>query len=170
MAGGLSHKERHKLVSEVRAADEAASRRGLETRHIVITVAGTLAAMAVVRLLVGLVPAIHAASGQGTLGTFVVQPQLCVRCTNTSGDFRYPDGNVVQDVVYAGALPSGTHPGMSIAAIRPGNSNFAHPPHGSIRWVSDLLITVVIGCAVGLLLLASTIGLRMRRSARTGTV
>lgn len=85
-----------------------------------------------------------------------------------TGNFRYADGNVVQDVVYAGALPLDAHPGMSIPAIRPGNSNFVYPPRGSIRWVSDLLIMVLIGCAVGFLLLASTLGLRRRNTSRTG--
>jgi hypothetical protein len=170
-AGGLSHKERHKLVSAVRARDEAASRRGLETKHIIITVAGTLAAMAVVGAMVGLVPAIHAASGQGTRGTFIVQPLLCLhKCTRTAGSFRYADGEIVPDLVYAGALPLDAHPGMTLPAIRPGGSEFVYPPHGSLSWISDLAIMVVVGCAVGFLLLASTLGLRRRSPARTGTV
>ncbi len=168
-AGGLSHKERHQLVSAVRARDEAASRRGLETRHIIITVAGTLVAMAVVGAMVGLVPAIHAASGQGTRGTFIVEPQLCLhRCTRTAGSFRYADGETVPDLVYAGSLPLDAHPGTTLPAIRPGGSEFVYPPRGSLSWISDLAIMVVVGCAVGFLLLASTLGLRRRNTSRAG--
>ncbi|HTZ22795.1 MAG TPA: hypothetical protein VMC83_02260 [Streptosporangiaceae bacterium] len=168
-AGGLSHKERHKLVSAVRARDEAASRRSLETRHVIMAVAGTLIAMAVVGAMVGLVPAIHAASGQGTRGTFIVEPQLCVhRCTRTAGSFRYADGETVPDLVYAGSLPLDAHPGTTLPAIRPGGSEFVYPPHGSLSWISDVAIMVVVGCAVGFLLLASTLGLRRRNTSRTG--
>ena len=76
-AGGLSHQERRRLRSIIRAWDEDARRRRLERRHTVIVVVGAVMAMAVVGVSFGLAPAIAAAGGQGTSGTFVVGYQNC---------------------------------------------------------------------------------------------
>jgi hypothetical protein len=56
-AGGLSHQERRRLRSITRGRDDAARRRRLERRHTVIVIVGALAAMAVVGVSFGLVPA-----------------------------------------------------------------------------------------------------------------
>jgi hypothetical protein len=165
--GGLSHQERRKLRSVVRTRDEATDRRGLEFRHITIVVGGTLVAMAVVGALVGLVPAIEASHGQGTPGTFVAMFHSCRRHTGCAmaGTFQPVHGGKVPDVIYAGALPADAGPGMGVPAIRPGGSEYVYPPHGTLRWVFDLLLTLLLGAAVGFLLLASTLGLRGRKTS-----
>jgi len=163
-AGGLSHQERRQLRSVIRTRDETAGRRGLEVRHITIVVGGTLAAIAVVGALVGLVPAIEASGGHGTPGTFVAMFDSCRRHTGCAmaGTFQPVHGGKVPDVIYAGALPADAGPGMGVPAIRPAGSQYVYPPHGTNRWVFDLLLTLLLGAAVGFLLLASTLGLRRR--------
>jgi len=169
-AGGLSHQERRRLRAVIRTRDETAGRRSLEFRHLTIVVAGTLVAMAVVGALVGLVPAIEAAGGHGTPGTFVAMFQSCRRHTGCAmaGTFQPAGGGKVPDVIYAGALPADAGPGMGVPAIRPGGSEYVYPPHGPLRWVFDLLLTLLLGAAVGFLLLASTLGLRRRETSRLG--
>jgi uncharacterized membrane protein len=167
--GGLSHQERRRLRSVIRARDETARRRRLEFRHIAIVLAGTLAAMAVIAASLGLISAIEAARGQGTIGTFVVGFSSCSRRTGCTwvGTFRSPDSNTVSDVAYEGALPASASPGDSFPAIDPGGSSRVYPPH-SLRWVTDLLATVFIGGAVGFVLWVSPLGLRGRRTADIG--
>jgi hypothetical protein len=123
--------------------------------------------MAVVGALVGLVPAIEASGGHGTPGTFVATFHSCRRNTGCAmaGNFQSADGGKVPDVVYAGALPADAGPGMSFPAIRPAGSEYVYPPHGTNRWVFDLLLTLLLGAAVGFLLLASTLGLRGRKTS-----
>jgi hypothetical protein len=171
-AGGLSHQERRKLHAEIRARDEAALRHRLEFRHIVIALAGALAAMAVVALLVGLANAIEAARGDGTTGTFVVRSEVCIRragCT-WKGTFRAGDGNSVPALANTDVVPPNATPGMSISVIEPTGSQYVYLRHGSLRWISDLLIVVVIGGAVGFLLWISPIGLGRRDTNPTGVV
>ncbi len=171
-AGGLSHQERRKLRSEIRIQDAAADRRSFEFRHIIVVVAGTLAAMAVVAVLVGLVSAIGAARGQGTAGTFVAESHSCSHRTGCVlvGTFRSQHGITVPGVIYAGYLPADVGPGMTFPAIQPAGSDYVYPPHGSTRWVSDLLITVLVGAAVGFLLLVIPIGLRRSHTSDAGVV
>jgi hypothetical protein len=171
-AGGLSHQERRKLRSVIRIRDEAALRRGLEFKHIVIALAGALAAMAVVAFLVGLVSAIDAARGDGTAGTFVVKSEVCIRragCTWT-GTFRPPDGDSVPALAYTDVVPPAAPRGMSIPVIEPPGSDYVYPRHDSLRWISDLAIMVVVGGAVGFLLLISPLGLGGPRPSPTGVV
>jgi hypothetical protein len=128
--------------------------------------------MAVIAVLVGLGSAIKAADGQGTTGTFVAGYQRCSYRTGCTlvGTFRSPDGATVPDVIYAGVPPARAGAGMRFAAIEPGGSDYVYPPHGSTRWISDLVYMVVIGSAVGFLLWLSPLGLRRRNTSRTGVV
>jgi hypothetical protein len=161
-AGGLSHQERRRLRSVIRTRDATARRRRLEFRHITIVLAGAMAAMAVAAASVGLVSAIDAARGQGTIGTFVFEFQSCsirIGCTYV-GMFRSPDGATVPDVAYDGTLPGAASPGDSFPALDPGGSHRVYPPHGSLRWATDLLFTMLVGGAVGFILWISPLGLR----------
>jgi hypothetical protein len=171
-ADGLSHQERRRLRSLIRSRDAVAGRRSREFRHITIVLAGALAAMAVIAVLVGLRSAIKAASGQGTTGTFVAGYQWCSHRTGCAlvGTFRSPNGATVPDVIYAGVLPARGGAGMSFAAIEPGRSDYVYPPHGSTVWISDLVFMAVIGAAVGFLLWLSPLGLRRRNTSHTGFV
>lgn len=125
--------------------------------------------MAVIAASLGLISAVEAARGQGTIGTFVVAYSSCSRRTGCTwvGTFRSPDGNTVPDVAYQGALPANASPGDSFPAIEPGGSSRVYPPH-SLRWITDLLATVLIGGAVGFVLWISPLGLRGRRTAGVG--
>jgi hypothetical protein len=169
-AGGLSHQDRRRLRSVIRARGETARRRRLEFRHVIIAVAATVAAMLVIAASVGLVSAIEAARGQGTTGTFVVGYSSCSGRTGCLwvGTFRSPGGGTVPDVAYEGALPANPSPGSSFPAVEPGGSHRVYPPH-SLRWVTDLLATVLVGGAVGFVLWVSPLGLRGRDPAHIGT-
>jgi hypothetical protein len=171
-ADGLSHQERRKLRSVIRTRDEAEVRRGLEFKHIVIAVAGTVVAMAVIAVCVGLVPAIEAARGQGTTGTFFVRSETCVRRGGCmwQGTFRPADGDSVPAIANTDAVPPNAGPGTSFPVIQPAGSRYVYPRHGSLRWLSDLLLMLVVGGAVGFVLLVSPLGLRMRKPDPTGVV
>jgi hypothetical protein len=161
-AGGLSHQERRRLRSVIRTRDATARRRSLQFRHFGIVLAGAMAAVAVAAASVGLVSAIDAARGQGTIGTFVLEFQSCsirVGCTYV-GTFQLPDGGTVPDVAFDGPLPAGAGPGTSVPAREPGGSHRVYPPHGSLRWIADLLFTMLVGGAVGFILWLSPLGLR----------
>jgi hypothetical protein len=166
--GGLSHQERRRLRSVIRARNETARRRRLEFRHITIAIAGAVAATLVIAASVGLVSAIEAAREQGKIGTFVVGYSSCSGRTGCMwlGTFRSPGGNTVPDVAYEGALPA-ARPGGSFPAVDPGGSHRVYPPH-SLRWVTDLLATVLVGGAVGFVLWVSPLGLRGRDTANIG--
>jgi len=122
-----------------------------------------MAAMAVIAASLGLISAIQAARGQGTVGTFVVGYSSCSGRTGCVwvGTFRSPEGNTVPDVAYQGALPPSAGPGGSVPAIEPGGSSRVYPPH-SLRWITDLLVTVLIGGVVGFVLWISPLALRRR--------
>ena len=171
-AGGLSHQERRKLRSVIRTRDEAALRRSLEFKHIAIALAGALVAMAVVAFLVGLASAIEAARGDGTAGTFTVKSEVCARRAGCMwiGTFRAPDGDSVPAQAYTDVVPLSTSPGTSIRVIEPPGSDYVYPLHGSLRWISDLAIMVVVGGAVGFLLLISPLGLGGPKPSPTGVV
>jgi hypothetical protein len=153
-ADGLSHQERRQLRSVARAREAAARQRRGGLRHLVIVAAGTIAAMAVVAAALGLASAIKAANEQGTAGTFVPGNQPCFTRGGCawSGTFQPRDGGIVQHVAYDGTLPAGAPPGMGYPAIRPAGSHIVYPPHGSRAWVTDLLMMVLVGGAVGAML------------------
>jgi hypothetical protein len=163
-AGGLSHQERRRLRSITRVWDEAARRRRLERRHTVIVVVGAVAAMAVVGASFGLVPAIAAAAGQGTTGTFVVGHLSCsgrYGCTWV-GTFQARNGAEIPDVAYEGRLPAGAGQGERIPARHPGGSDQVFALHGSHTWVMDLLLVIGVGVAVAAALWISPLGTRGR--------
>jgi hypothetical protein len=125
--------------------------------------------MLVIAASLGLLSAIEAARGQGTTGTFVVGFSSCSGRTGCTwvGTFESPDGNTVPDVAYEGALPANAGPGSSFPAVEPGGSQRVYPPH-SLRWVIDLLATLLVGGAVGLVLWVSPLGLRGRDAVGVG--
>jgi hypothetical protein len=169
-AGGLSHQERRRLRSITRVRDEATRRRGRERRHAVIVVVGAVAAMAVVAISFGLVPAIAAAGGQGTSGTFIVAYQNCSArygCTWV-GTFQARNGVQVPNVAYEGSLPAGTGQGQRIAARYPGDSSQVFALHGSHTWVMDLVLVLGVGAAVAFALWISPLGTRRRSQADHG--
>ncbi len=163
----LSRQERRRLRSQIRRRDEAAHRRGRQARRIGIAAAGAVAVMAVLAIAFALGPAIDAARGQGAPGTFTVDSQLCYRggCTWT-GTFVTRDGQVTSGVGYEGRLPADTGPGSSVPAILPGGSHVVFAPRGSLVWLEDLLLVVLIGGAMALALWISPIGMPGRRRAR----
>jgi hypothetical protein len=161
-AGGLSHQERRKLraVTGVRAAAERRHHR--QFRHLIIVGAGAVVAMAAIAAMTGLVPAIEAAGGQGTAGTFIVGAP-CVTPRNGcvwSGQFQSPGGATVQHVNYDGTLPAGAGEGSSIPAVYPaGGAHVVYPRHGFHAVVSDLVIMVLVGVILAFLLWISPLGL-----------
>lgn len=141
-AGGLTHQERRRLRSVAGARDAVARRRRSEFRHLIIVGGGAIAVMAVVAAAVGLVPAIEAAGGQGTAGTFVVGTQPCFRYRSGcawSGTFQSQDGTAAQHVNYDGTLPAGAGGGSSVPAIYPAGGRTSSTPRmtpmrGSSTW------------------------------------
>jgi hypothetical protein len=139
----------------------AARRRRLE-RHTVIVILGAVAAMAVAGVSFGLVPAITAARGSGTSGTFIVGYQNCsprYGCTWV-GTFEEKNGVTVPGVAYEGSLPAGTSQGQRIPARYPGSASQVFALHGSHTWVMDLLIVIGVGLAVAAALWISPMGTR----------
>lgn len=168
-AGGLSHQERRRLRAVTDARETAARKRRGEFRHLVIVAAGTMAAIAVVAIAVGLPAAIGASSGQGTAGTFIAGSQVCLNpkagCP-WPGMFRSRDGVTVQHVQYDGTLPADAAGGSRVPAIDPGGrSHIVYPPRGSHAWVGDLVVIVLVGGGVGLLLWISPLGLGKPRAS-----
>jgi hypothetical protein len=161
-AGGLTHQERRQLRSVTRVRAAAARRRRTEFRHFIIVAAGAIAAMAIVAGALGLIPAIQASSGQGTVGTFVVGNQPCMPRRGGcawSGTFQSPGGALVEHVNYDGVLPAGAGGGIGVPAIYPpGGAHVVYPPHGSHAWIADLLWMVLVGALVGFLIWISPLG------------
>lgn len=151
-AGDLPRQEQRRLRKLVSAQNLAARRRELEMRQLVLAVAGAVAAMAIVAAAFALGPAIDAARGQGTTGTFVVGEMVCIKGCTWVGTFESASGVVLPSVAYDGSLPEGAGPGSRIPAIDPGGSNRVFAPRGSRVWVVDVLITLLAGCAVGVCL------------------
>lgn len=143
-AGGLSHQDRRRLRATARAWELASRRRRLEFKHLVIAVLSGLAVMAVVAAALGFVPAIEAANGNGTAGTFVATSYSCGRRIGCRwlGTFQ-AGGGVVQTVIYEGSLPTGTEPGSRIPARYPGDGQ-AYALHGSHTWALDLIPMLLI--------------------------
>jgi hypothetical protein len=164
-AGGLSHDERRQLHKIATARDTRPRR--LEGRHLVIVVVGAVLAMAIVAASFALVPAIRAAFGQGTRGTFTLEfENYSRRIGNTFvGTFQTPNGAVVPGVAYDGSLPASAVPGSTFPALYPGGSHQVFPPHGSHAWISDVALMLVVGAAVAFLLWLSPLGVGRRERA-----
>jgi hypothetical protein len=144
------------------AREAAASHRRTEFKRVVIIAAGAIAAMAVAAAVLGLVPAIEAASRQGTPGTFIVGNQPCItRGCFWSGTFQPQDGGAtVQHVTYNGTLPADAGGGSGVPAIYPaGGSHVVYPEHGSDAWITDLVLVVLVGGVVSFGLWLSPLGL-----------
>jgi len=116
--------------------------------------------MVIVSFAFGLWPAIDAAHGGGTTGTFTLGNSVCTPKLGCRwvGTFESAGSQPVQ-VDYQGSLPAGAGPGTSVSAIHPGGSSYVFAPHGSHAWIPDLLLVVVIGAVVALVLWISPISL-----------
>jgi hypothetical protein len=159
-ADGLSRQERRSKRAVLRSRADAARRRRGRRRHLTIAVVGAVAAMAITALSFGLGPAIDAATGGGVTGSFVVSHRVCSAKTGCQwvGTFRGSDGEVIGGLAYGGLLPAGDGPGSVIAVRYPGGTDQVYALRGSHTWVFDLLITLVIGGAVGAALWISPLG------------
>jgi hypothetical protein len=168
----LSRQERRRLRAQIRLRDTVTRSRGRQTRRIGLALAGAVAVMAVVAVAFALGPAIAAARGQGAVGTFTVDSRVCSRGCSWVGTFVARGGQVTPGVAYEGSLPAGAGPGSSIPAIYPGGYHAVFAPHGSLAWLGDLLLVVLIGSAMAVALWISPIGTsgrrrrEIRRSAR----
>jgi hypothetical protein len=149
-----------------RQAEKAYARK-LERRHIGLAAAGAILVMAIVAAAFALGPALAAARGHSTDGTFLVTSQVCNRGCVWVGSFRSAGGQVTPDLAYQGVLPGGAGPGSSIPAILPAGSRTAFARHGSIAWVTDLLVTLLVGGAVGFTLWLSPLPVGRRRQQTT---
>lgn len=145
---------------------EVRQRRRLALTHDGLAVAGAVAAMAIVAVAFALGPAIAAARGEGTPGTFIVGYQQCLRRTGCTwvGIFESRGGQVTPGVFYDGTLPATVQAGERIPAVFPGGQHAVFPPHGSHYWISAVLLMLVVGAAVGLLLWLSPLGEGKRRA------
>lgn len=121
--------------------------------------------MLIVAVAFALWPAIDAARGDGTTGTFTVSSSVCTVKLGCRwvGTFESPGSQPIQ-VDYQGHLPGSAGPGTSVPAIHPGGSSDVFAPHGSTAWIEDLLLAVVIGAVVALALWISPISLSRRRA------
>ncbi|HXW87184.1 MAG TPA: hypothetical protein VEJ42_02905 [Streptosporangiaceae bacterium] len=159
-AAGLSHHDERRLRAVLRSREDAARQRRLWLKHLGIAVTGAVVAAAITALSFGLVPAIEAARGQGVIGSFVVSERVCsskVGC-QWVGTFRSSQGVVISGLAYGGTLPAGDGPGSVIPARYPGGTDQVYAQHGSHTWLIDLLVTVVVGAAVGTALWISPLG------------
>jgi hypothetical protein len=150
-AGGLSHKDQRRLRAITRAWELASQRRRLEFRHLVIAGVVWIAVLVITGVLVGFMPAIEAANGNGTAGTFVVSSYVCYRRTGCGwvGTFEAP-GEAVPNVTYQGILPASTNPGSRIPARYPGEGQ-AYALRGSHTWALDLIPMLLISSVAALL-------------------
>jgi hypothetical protein len=159
-----AERRRQRRISQERAA--VRQRRRVELSHGGLSLAGALAAMAIIAAAFAVGPAIAAARGEGQPGTFTVTSEQCLRregCT-WYGTFVSRSGRDTQVVSYDGSLPAGSRPGERIPAILPGGSHAVFPAHGSLYWVPAILLMLVVGAAVGLGLWVSPVGTGRRRA------
>jgi hypothetical protein len=161
-AGSLSHRDQRRVRAIARARELASRRRHREFRHVVIVVLSGIAAAAVVGAALGFGPAVEAASGNGTVGTFVVSGYQCPRrgACKWVGTFE-ARSDVVGNAAYEGNLAMDTQPGTHIPARYPGFGQ-AYSLHGSRTWASDLILMIFIGAVAGFLVWLSPLGLRER--------
>ncbi len=163
---GLTKAELRRQRRIGREQAEARQRRRLELSHDVVALAGALAAMAIIAVAFAVGPAIAAARGEGAAGTFTIGYEQCPRRVGCTwfGTFVSRSGQVRPGVPYDGSLPTGAQPGDRIPAIFPGGQDAVFPPHDSHYWVSAVLLTLVVGAAVGLGLWVSPIAEGRRRA------
>jgi hypothetical protein len=164
-AGGLPNHDQRRLEAITGTRQQTSRRRRPEFRHFTIAVLSGVAVMAVTGAALGLVPAIEAAGGNGTIGTFVVSSQPCLLrrggCEYT-GTFEAPGGEAVSHVAYMGSLPAGAGGGSRIPARYAGDQQ-AYPMRGSRTWAVDLVFMLLIGSVVGFLVWLLPVGLGQRR-------
>jgi len=148
------------LRAVLRSRAAAIQKRRGRLRHLAIAAVGAIVAMAIAALSFGLVPAIDAARGGGVTGSFVLDHEVCSSKTGCQwvGTFEGADGDVITGLAYGGLLASGDGPGSIVAVRYPGGSDEVYALHGSHTWVLDLLVTLVIGAAVGAALWISPLG------------
>jgi hypothetical protein len=166
-AGGLPNHDQRRTQAVTRTGGLPSSRRRRpEFRHTIIAILSAVAVMAVSGAALGLVPAIEAAGGNGTIGSFVVGYQPCLLrrggCEFT-GIFEAPGGDVVSHVAYVGSLPAGAGEGSRIPARYTGYQQ-AYPLRGSLTWAVDLIFMLLIGSVVGFLVWLLPVGLGQRRA------
>jgi len=157
---GLSHHDERRLRAVLRSREDATRRRHLWLKRVGIAATGAVVAAAITALSFGLVPAIEAARGQGMIGSFVVSDRVCsskVGC-QWVGTFRSGQAVVISGLAYGGTLPAGDGPGSVIPVRYPGGTDQVYALHGSHTWLIDLLVTVVVGAAVGAALWISPLG------------
>jgi hypothetical protein len=161
-AGSLARRDQRRLRAIARARELASRRRHREFRHVVIVVLSGVAAAAVVGAALGFGPAVEAAVGNGTVGTFVVSGYQCPRrgACRWVGTFE-ARRDVVHDAAYQGNLALDTQPGTRIPARYPGFGQ-TYALHGSHTWASDLVLMLFIGAVAGFLVWLSPLGLRER--------
>jgi len=161
-AGGLPNHDERRAQGITGTQKQTSRARRPEFRHVLITVVIAVAVMAVAGAALGLVPAIEAADGNGTIGTFSVGSQLCIPhrggCAYT-GTFRAPDGTEVSHVAYEGSLPAGA---SSFPARYTGYQQ-AYPLDGSRGWAVDLMFMILIGGVVSFLVWLLPVGLGQQR-------
>jgi hypothetical protein len=167
-AGALSRPDQRALRRVSRARDRAVRQRNLRLRRAGLAAAGAIGAMAVLAAAFAFFPAISAARGQGTPGTFIVGREVCIRGCVWTGAFESAGGQLTPGVAYEGNLAPGTAPGSRVPAIYPGGPRVAFPPHGSYLWLEDVLLILVIGAAIGLGLWISPIRLFRPRDRSDG--
>lgn len=167
-SGGLTHQQRRRLRAVLRSRAATARKRRDRVRHLAIVAVGAVVAMAIAAASFGLIPAIEAAQGGGVTGSFVVSDRVCSAKTGCQwvGTFSGPHGEVIAGLAYGGVLPAGDGPGSAIAVRYPGGSAQVYALRGSHTWVFDLLITLVVGAAVGAGLWISPLGDGRRNSER----
>jgi hypothetical protein len=92
----------------------------------------------VVLVAINLPPAISAALGHGTRGSFTAEQYNQVQGSGTwTGTFTPANqGPAIQGVIYNGL--SGVHPGSVVSALYVGGAAYA--AHGSTEWVTEMLI------------------------------
>jgi multisubunit Na+/H+ antiporter MnhB subunit len=163
--GGLSHHDQRALRTITRSRELETSRRRQELAHLAIALVIGLAAMAVTGAALGLGPAIRAARGSGTVGTFVVSGQNCARRSGCVwvGTFEV-HADVRPNVAYEGVLSADTQPGTRIAARYTGYQQ-VYAARGSHTWIVDVILMVLIGGVVGFFVYLAPVGLRQRRNA-----
>jgi hypothetical protein len=163
-AAGLRNHDQRRLQASAGARKRPKRRISTDFRHLAIAVLTAAAVMAVIGAALGLVPAIEAASADGTVGTFVVGSQPCIShrggCAYT-GTFEMPGGGVISHVAYEGGLPPDAGGGSRIPARYTGYQQ-AYPVHSSRTWVEDLIIMALIGSVAGFLVWLLPVGLGQR--------
>jgi hypothetical protein len=165
-AGHLPNHDERRRQAVTRSGKQAPRRGHPEIRHLVIAILSAVAVMAVTGAALGLIPAIRAAGGNGTVGTFIVSSQPCLPhrggCAYT-GTFEARSGNVVSHVDYVGTLPAGSAAGSGIPARYAGYQQ-AYPLRGSRTWATDLVFMLLIGGVLGFLVWLLPVGLGQRRT------